>query len=109
MKTTWHRREILKGIAAGGAVLGTTKVWAQAATGQGTLARLQAAESVKVGIANQPPFSGLNPDGTLTGLGPTLSQAIMSKLGVPNMEAALAAYGELIPGMQAGRWDFVSA
>jgi len=92
-----------------GAALTTHKVWAQAASGQGTLAKLQAAKAVRVGIANQPPFSALNPDGTLTGLAPTLAIAIMTKLGVPKMEASLGTYGELIPGMQAGRWDFVAA
>jgi polar amino acid transport system substrate-binding protein len=109
MNQTWERRTILKAITGAGFTLTGHKVWAQASTGQGILAKLQAAKSVRVGIANQPPFSGLNPDGTLTGLAPTLAQAVMTKLGVPGMEASLATYGELIPGMQAGRWDFVAA
>jgi polar amino acid transport system substrate-binding protein len=79
------------------------------AQGQGLLARLQAAKKVKVGFANQPPFSALNPDGSVTGIAPTISKQIMTRLGVPQMEGAIATYGELIPGMQAGRWDFVSA
>lgn len=102
------RRTVLK-LAGATFALTASRVWAQAASGDGTLARLQAAKSVRVGIANQPPFSGLAPDGTLTGLGPTLAQAIMTKLGVPGMEGSIATYGELIPGMQAGRWEFVAA
>jgi polar amino acid transport system substrate-binding protein len=83
----------------------------QAATGngQGLLAKLQAAKKVRVGIANQPPFSALNPDGTVTGAAPTITKKIMDRLGVPEIEGFIGTYGELIPGMLADRWDFVSA
>jgi polar amino acid transport system substrate-binding protein len=73
------------------------------------LARLREAKVVKVGIANQPPFSSLNPDGTMTGIAPTIAQRVMERLGVPKMEGVVATYGELIPGMLAGRWQFVAA
>lgn len=109
--TIWDRRSVLKvGSAVGSLIFaGGTKVWAQPASkGQGTLAALQAAKKVSVGLANQPPLSGLNPDGTVTGLVPTVASAVMARLGVPDMEGTLAPYGELIPGMQAGRWDFVA-
>jgi polar amino acid transport system substrate-binding protein len=79
------------------------------AQGQGLLARLQASKKVRVGIANQPPFSALNPDGTLTGVAPTISQMIMRRLGITEMEGFIGTYGELVPGMQAGRWDYISA
>lgn len=83
--------------------------WSAPAQGPGLLARLQAAKKVRVGFANQPPFSALNPDGSVTGVAPTISKQIMTKLGVPQMEGVIATYGELVPGMQAGRWDFISA
>jgi polar amino acid transport system substrate-binding protein len=73
------------------------------------LARLRAAKKARIGIANQPPFSSLNPDGTVTGLGPSVAQTIMGRLGIPQLEGTIATYGELIPGMLAGRWDFVAA
>jgi polar amino acid transport system substrate-binding protein len=75
----------------------------------GLLAALQAAKSVKVGLANQPPYSGMNPDGSLTGLAPAVVKLIMGRLGVPKVEGVVATYGELIPGLQARRWDFVGA
>ncbi len=80
-----------------------------ASQGQGLLARLQASKKVKVGIANQAPFSVLNPDGTLTGVAPTISQIIMKRLGITEMEGFVGSYGELVPGMLAGRWDYISA
>jgi polar amino acid transport system substrate-binding protein len=79
------------------------------AQGRGLLARLQASKKVRVGIANQPPFSALNPDGTLTGVAPTISQMIMARLGITEMEGFIGSYGDLVPGMQAGRWDYISA
>jgi polar amino acid transport system substrate-binding protein len=89
--------------AASGRAFGQT-----ADQGQGLLAKLQAAKKVRIGIVNQPPFSALNPDGTVTGAAPTITKTIMDRLGITEIEGFLATYGELIPGMLANRWDFVS-
>ena len=79
------------------------------AQGAGLLARLRQAGVARVGIANQPPFSAMLPDGSMTGLAPTIAKRVLERLGIPRMEGAIATYGELIPGMFAGRWDFVAA
>ena len=102
------RRHVLTGFAVLPLGLAAGRVWAQAG-GQGLLARLRAAKKVTVGVANFPPYSGVDPDGTLTGLAPALSKRIMGRLGVPEVAGVVAGYGELIPGMQAARWDFISA
>ena len=100
------RRQIL----LGGSLLTSGVVSPLAAQESGgLLARLREAKVVRVGIANQPPFSSLNPDGTMTGIAPTIAQRVMERLGVPKMEGVVATYGELIPGMLAGRWQFVAA
>ena len=99
------RRQIL----LGGSLLTSRVVSPLAAQESGVLARLREAKVVRVGIANQPPFSALNPDGTMTGIAPTIAQRVMERLGVPKMEGVVATYGELIPGMLAGRWQFVAA
>jgi len=110
------RRRVLRGagsIALGSPLLASPcgSAFAQAAadTGRGLLAKLQAAKKVRIGFPNQPPFSALNPDGTVTGAAPTITRTIMQRLGIPGIEGFLATYGELIPGMMADRWDFVSA
>jgi polar amino acid transport system substrate-binding protein len=108
MQQFWSRRTLLSGLVAGTALATSGKVWAQAKD-QGLLARLRSAKKVKVGIVNQPPYSGIDPDGTLTGIAPTLTKIIMPRLGVPEVEAVAGSYGEMVPGMQAGRWDFISA
>jgi polar amino acid transport system substrate-binding protein len=104
------RRALLSNAVAGGLTVATPKVWAEAkAADQGLLARLRAQKSARVGLANQPPFSVINPDGSLSGLGPTLAKTIMTRLGVPELKGFPATYGDLIPGMRAGRWDFIAA
>ena len=80
-----------------------------AAAGEDLLERLRRQKVVKVGIANAPPFSAMRPDGSMTGVGPTMARRVLERLGIPQMEGAIATYGELIPGMMAGRWDFIAA
>ena len=104
-----RRRSALAAVSAVTAATAFRKVWAQPASGRGLLAKLQAIKTVKVGVANQPPYSALNPDGTLTGAAPGFTKAIMERLGIPNIEGFIGTYGQLIPGMLADRWDFVSA
>ena len=101
------RRAVL--LAIGTATVGFTSGARPAYAEAGLLAKLQAEKKVRVGIANQPPYSALNPDGTMTGISPTIVKVIMTRLGVPDIEGYVAGYGQLIPGMQAGRWDFVGA
>lgn len=109
MNEVWTRR---RAVAASAAALIAPTLLAPPPTlaqDQGLLARLQASKRVRVGIANQPPFSALNPDGTLTGVAPTISQIVMRRLGITEMEGFVGSYGELVPGMLAGRWDYISA
>ena len=103
------RRAALAVVGAVTAAAAYRTVWAQPASGRGLLGKLQAAKMVKVGVANQPPYSALNPDGTLTGAAPDFTKVIMGRLGIPNIEGFIGTYGQLIPGMLADRWDFVSA
>ena len=104
------RRQIVSSAVALSFVASSRNVWAQAKSAdQGTLARLRAAKTVTVGVANFLPYSGIDPDGTLTGMAPTLTQKIMERLGVPEVKGISAGYGQLIPGMQAGRWEFICA
>jgi polar amino acid transport system substrate-binding protein len=105
MRGGWTRRRI---VALSGAAL-TAVPGSAFAQSQGLLARLQASRKVRVGIANQLPFSALNPDGTLVGVAPTITKMIMNRLGIIEIEGFLGGYGELVPGMLAGRWDFIAS
>jgi polar amino acid transport system substrate-binding protein len=109
MTDDWRRRRV---VAMTTAALIAPMLLAPRTTlaqGPGLLARLKASKKVRVGIANQPPFSALNPNGTLSGVAPTISQMVTKRLGIMEMEGFIGTYGELVPGMFAGRWDFISA
>ena len=101
------RRQFLAAITIGG--FAARAIGAQAQPAATSLEQLRKAGVIKIGIANQPPYSGLNPDGTITGLAPTVVQLIMGRLGVPKVEGIVAPYGQLIPGLQAARWDMIGA
>jgi polar amino acid transport system substrate-binding protein len=103
------KRGLLYRLSAGGLalILGSSVV--VPAQASGLLEELKTAGSIKVGLANQPPYSGLDPDGSVSGFVPTLIKEIMGRLGVPKVEGFVATYGELIPGLQAGRWHMIGA
>jgi polar amino acid transport system substrate-binding protein len=106
------RRHFLSGMGTFALSLACAPAFSQTPAlpqGAGLLARLRAEKKVRVGVAVDFPFSSLNPDGSLTGVAPTITKTVMNRLGVPEVEGFIATYGELIPGMMAGRWDFTSA
>src|SRR5262245_9413540 len=101
------RRQFLATMTLGS--VAASAVVARGQTASVGLSQLRKAGVIKIGIANQPPYSGLNPDGTITGLAPTVVQVIMGRLSVPKVEGIVAPYGQLIPGLQAGRWAMFGA
>jgi polar amino acid transport system substrate-binding protein len=88
------RRQVLR--TAGGVALALAGPALAQGGGEGLLARLQAAKKGRVGIANQPPYSALNPDGSITGAAPEITKVIMDRLGITEIETLIGNYGELI-------------
>ncbi|MER8634410.1 ectoine/hydroxyectoine ABC transporter substrate-binding protein EhuB [Mesorhizobium opportunistum] len=64
---------------------------------------------VRVAIANEPPYTAVSADGKVSGAGPDVARAIFKKLGVPDVVASISEYGAMIPGVQARRFDAVTA
>lgn len=91
------------GLSAVVAVMG----WTQPVAAQGLLAKAKAAGVLKIAIADNIPWSKLNPDGSLTGIAPMQVIAIAKMMGIPKVEAVIAPFGELVPGLLARRWDIV--
>src|SRR6185312_10253273 len=102
MMNIWTRRGVL-------AAVGASAFIRPATADQGLLAKLRRQGSIKIGIADNLPWSRLNPDGTLSGIGPEIIMAVCSRLEIPKVEAVVVTYAELIPGLLAGRWDMVGA
>jgi polar amino acid transport system substrate-binding protein len=76
---------------------------------QGTFDRIKKEGVVRVGFANEAPWSYAKPDGTIAGADYELAELVFKKLGIPNLEGVLAKFGSLIPGLQANRFDVVVA
>jgi len=49
------------------------------------------------------------PNGEVTGAAPEVAKAVLKKMGISNIEAVVAEYGAMIPGLQATRFDLVAA
>jgi polar amino acid transport system substrate-binding protein len=63
----------------------------------------------RIAIANEPPYTAVKADGTVSGAGPDVARAVFKKLGVNDVVASISEYGAMIPGLQAGRFDAVTA
>jgi polar amino acid transport system substrate-binding protein len=77
-------------------------------TGTGALDKLRKQGFVRVAYANEAPY-GYTEGGKLKGEAPTLHQQIFKALGVDTLKPTLAEFDGLIPGLQAGKYDVVSA
>ncbi|SHJ85701.1 ectoine/hydroxyectoine ABC transporter substrate-binding protein EhuB [Aureimonas altamirensis] len=63
----------------------------------------------RIAIANEPPFTAVNPDGSVSGAAPDVARAVFKRLGVDDVVASISEYGAMIPGLQARRFDAVTA
>lgn len=68
----------------------------------------EAGETITVGIAGEVPYSYLNSDGDPEGATVALAERIFGDMGY-DVEAELVNWDNLIPGLNAGRYDAISA
>lgn len=73
------------------------------------LEELKAQGFARVAIANEPPYTAVAADGKVSGAAPDVAREIFKRLGVPEIVASISEYGAMIPGLQAGRHDVVTA
>src|SRR5699024_4766471 len=65
---------------------------------------------VNVGFANEPPYAFENSDtGELEGANIEIATAVFEEMGVEEVNGHLTDWGELIPGVQAGQYDVITA
>ncbi|ESW90442.1 amino acid ABC transporter substrate-binding protein [Mesorhizobium sp. LSJC285A00] len=100
------------GILAGVAGLALTAVLAASSTGSADdskLEQLKAQGFARVAIANEPPYTAVAADGKVSGAAPDVAREVFKRLGVADIVASISEYGAMIPGLQAGRFDVVTA
>lgn len=110
----WTRRDVLRRAAAAGAVaIGGPTLLSACGGGEprggDTLSVGRQQGFLRVAIANEPPYTKVNPDGTVTGVEPDIARAVLKGLGIPELQGIVAPYDQMIPGLQASRWDMVTA
>jgi polar amino acid transport system substrate-binding protein len=74
----------------------------------GKLAALQEAGTVTIGFANEKPYA-YEEGGELKGASVDIAKAVFAELGIDDIESKLSDWGQLIPGLQAGQFDVITA
>ncbi|MER5911645.1 ectoine/hydroxyectoine ABC transporter substrate-binding protein EhuB [Streptomyces sp. NPDC001982] len=108
-----RRGFLTRGAAVGGllTVPGLLTACSKTASGDGGASKLDQLKKqgfVRVAYANEAPY-GYEENGKLEGEAPTLHQAIFKALGVDELRPTFAEFDGLIPGLQAGKYDVISA
>jgi polar amino acid transport system substrate-binding protein len=96
-------------MAAGAGALMAIVAAAPASADDGKLAELKEQGFARVAIANEPPFTAVAADGKVSGAAPDVAREVFKRLGVADIVASISEYGAMIPGLQAGRHDVITA
>jgi len=83
----------------------------QPGTGQpnSTVDQIKRQGFARVAIANEPPYTKVNADGSVTGVEPDVVSAVFTMMGVPTIQGVVTPYESMIPGLNANRWDVIAA
>ncbi|MGI6878298.1 transporter substrate-binding domain-containing protein [Microbacterium sp. gxy059] len=96
--------------AAGLALAGCTSTApTDADSDASTLEQLQEKGSITLAINGEQPYSWIDESGEPTGATIALHKQIFQNLGIDDVQVEEVAWDNLIPGLNAGRWDAVSA
>ncbi|RSM78825.1 ectoine/hydroxyectoine ABC transporter substrate-binding protein EhuB [Amycolatopsis sp. WAC 01375] len=108
----WSRREFFRRSAVLGAVTIGGPVLLSACTTTTSGNALEAAKSskkIKIGIANEAPYGFTDQGGKVTGEAPEVARAVFKAMGIDNVEAEAVSFDQLIPGLNARKYDIVAA
>ncbi len=81
----------------------------QNAGAQSTLERAKGDGVIRMGFANEAPWSFAQTDGAIAGADHDLAVLVFDHLGIPKVEGVLTKFGSLIPGLKADRFDVIVA
>lgn len=78
-------------------------------TDTSTLERAQEEGTITLAVASERPYSWVDESGEPTGATIAMHKEIFGNLGIDDIEVEEVAWDNLIPGLNAGRWDVISA
>lgn len=90
-------------------VVSMLAVTGQNAGAQSTLERAKKDGVIRMGFANEAPWSFAQTDGAIVGADHDLAVLVFNRLGIPKIEGVLTKFGSLIPGLKADRFDVIVA
>ncbi len=111
------RRQFLRGGGAAAVALPLTGFLAsctftQPGTGKpsgSTLDQIKQQGHARIAIGNEPPYTQIQPDGTVTGAEPDVVREVLKLMGVPDIQGIVTPYESMIPGLNANNWDIIAA
>lgn len=80
-----------------------------AASDTNTLERGKADGYLRVGIANEPPYTEVTADGEVHGAEPDVLRAVLQTMGIEEIQGVITPYDAMVPGLNADRWDVIAA
>ncbi|WP_162175077.1 ectoine/hydroxyectoine ABC transporter substrate-binding protein EhuB [Paraburkholderia mimosarum] len=95
---------VLSTLAASVALLGASTTHAQ-----GVLNKAKATGTIRVGIFNQAPWGYVDANGNVKGQTVDILRAAFAPLGITKIDAVVADFGALIPGLTSKRFDVIAA
>lgn len=106
---TITRRGFLR--SAGAVAVSAPVLLSGCAAGEAATTWEQARESgkLKVGYAKELPYAYVDGSQRLTGAGPEVVRAVLSRMGITEIEGVGADYRQLVPGLKANRYAMVAS
>ncbi|MFE0024265.1 ectoine/hydroxyectoine ABC transporter substrate-binding protein EhuB [Amycolatopsis sp. NPDC059021] len=108
----WSRRDFFRRSAVFGAAAIGGPVLLSACTSTSSGDALQAAKSakkIKIGIANESPYGFTDQSGRVTGEAPEVARAVFKAMGIDTVDAEAVSFDQLIPALNAKKYDVVAA
>ncbi len=78
------------------------------AAGAATLEELRD-RGIRIAIADEEPYGFMDESGEARGPGPDVARHVLSEIGIDEIEWVVTSFGDLIPGLQEGRFDMAAA
>jgi polar amino acid transport system substrate-binding protein len=98
------RQTFYRSLAAMGLTLGLA-----ASAHAASLEQIKKDGYIRGANANEVPYSYMDESGAAKGIGPDVAAAVLTSMGVKEIDWTVTPFGSLIPGLKARRFDFVAA
>ena len=108
MKTVMY--ETAKKAVMTGVVLAALAVTSTPGHAQGTLEQAKRTDTVRIAIADEPPYGYVDDNGNITGESPVIARYILTQIDPEiETEGKVVLFGELMSGLNAEEFDIATA